>query len=440
MSDAACKVLASWFPRYEACDEKGGDTFSYGRLLPLFTTYADVRSRAFRFSRSSINRDSRWSAVHRTARTPGRSLPSKAGKRLNKSVSAAGETMSEPVRNSVDSTRFTPSASCDPDISALAATALDGTKLVNQISLLPTSQRPWGAPQEARIKLLCFHPEPHCTFEIDLRTQSGWYRMIGKVYATDRGDLYQVMEGLRRAGFGPEGEFSIPRPLAYLPSLRLLLQERVDGMMAKEIFKLGDGRQCAAAAERCGRWLGRFQALAPPSGQISGVERFLRSAERKCRLISEADTAWAPKSQRLLEQLRASALSLAASPTCAGHGDYCEHQIVFAKGRTVVFDWDLYDISHPARDVAKFIVSLERLAMKHLGSIRALDGAAEVFLRAYLASGGHPHVAPALPFYKAVLWLKGRTKAIQTGAAGWREQTEIMVGESFRNIASILPP
>jgi aminoglycoside phosphotransferase (APT) family kinase protein len=138
--------------------------------------------------------------------------------------------------------------------------------------------------------------------------------------------------------------------------------------------------------------------------------------------------------------LRAGALSLAATPAYAGHGDYCEHQIVFAKERTVVFDWDLYDIAHPARDVAKFIVSLERLAMKHLGSIRALDGAAELFLRAYLASGGHPHVAPALPFYKAVLWLKGRTKAIQTRAAGWREQTEIMVGESFRNIASILPP
>jgi len=343
--------------------------------------------------------------------------------------------MSESLRNSVDAPRFTPSASGDPDISALAATALDGTALVDQIRLLPTSQWPWGAPQEVRIKMLCFHPEPHCTFQIDLGTQSGWHRVIGKVYATDRRDVYQVMEGLRRAGFGPEGEFSIPLPLAYLPSLRLLLQESVDGMMAKEIFKLGDGHQCAAAAERCGRWLGRFQALAPPSGQISGVERFLRSAERKCRLLCQADPAWAVESERLLERLRAGANSLAASPTCAGHGDYCEHQIVFAKERTVVFDWDLYDIAHPARDVAKFMVSLERLAMKHLGSMRALDGAAEVFLRAYLDSGGHPHVAPALPFYKAVLWLKGRTKAIQTRAAGWREQAEIMVGESFRNIA-----
>src|SRR5207249_8409084 len=160
----------------------------------------------------------------------------------------------------------------------------------------------------------------------------------------------------------------------------------------------------------------------------------------KCRLLSEADRAWMVRTEQLLERLKAAAPFLDPGLACAGHGDFCEHQIILTEGRTVVFDWDLYDIAHPARDVAKFIVSLERLAMKHLGSIRALDGAAELFLRAYLASGGHPHVAPALPFYKAVLWLKGRTKAIQTGAAGWREQTEIMVGESFRNIASILPP
>src|SRR5205823_9619844 len=40
----------------------------------------------------------------------------------------------------------------------------------------------WGTPQEVRIKLLCFHPEPHCTFEIDLRTQSGRSeeRRVGK--------------------------------------------------------------------------------------------------------------------------------------------------------------------------------------------------------------------------------------------------------------------
>jgi hypothetical protein len=55
--------------------------------------------------------------------------------------------------------------------------------------------------------------------------------------------------------------------------------------------------------------------------------------------------------------------------------------------------------------------------------------------RAYLVSGGHLEVPAALPFYKAVFWLKGRTTAIRTKAVGWREQAEIMFSESLRNIA-----
>jgi len=134
---------------------------------------------------------------------------------------------------------------------------------------------------------------------------------------------------------------------------------------------------------------------APPSGRTSGVERFLNSAERKCRLICEADRGWAMQCEDLLERLRNSAVSLDAGLTCAGHGDSCEHQIVLTKGQTVVLDWDLYDIAHPTRDVAKFIVSLERLAKQCLGSVRALDSAAELFLKTYLDSGGHPHVPAA---------------------------------------------
>src|SRR5438067_408921 len=270
--------------------------------------------------------------------------------------------MSEPIHHPVDFLHRGPMAPSNLHFSPLEVTAVDDTKLINEIGLLPASQWPWGVPREVRIQLLRLHPEPHCTFEIDLRTKDGWHRFIGKVYATDRHDLYEVMEGLRRAGFGPEKEFSIPRAVAYLPSLHLLLQERVNGTLAKDIFKLGEARQCARSAERCGRWLGRFQKLASPSGRTSGIERFLSSAERKCRLICEAERGWALQCEDLLERLRNSAVSLDAGLTCAGHGDFCEHQIVLTKGQTVVLDWDLYDIAHPARDVAKFIVSLERLA------------------------------------------------------------------------------
>ena len=343
--------------------------------------------------------------------------------------------MSEPIHSLVDSVLLTAARVGGPDISALSAVPIDGTALAHQIGLLPTSQWPWGVPREVEIRVLRYHPEPHCTFELVVHTESGCQRLIGKVYATDHHDVYQVMEAVLGTGFGSDAEFSIPVPLAYLPSLHVLLQERVEGTSVEDIFKQGDELQCASAAERCGRWLARFQKEAPRSGRISGIERFLCSAERKCHLISERDGLLATKCEQLLERLRAAARSLGAFPTCAGHGDYCEHQIIFAKRRTVVFDWDLYDIADPARDVAQFIVSMERLAMRHLGSIRALDGIAEVFLRTYLGAGGYPQVLATMPFYKAVFWLKGRKNAIQTSAPGWRERAEIMLEESLRNLA-----
>ena len=344
------------------------------------------------------------------------------------------------VRRSPDFAHAAPSPGRDQDVATPAVAALDSAQLIDQIAALPAFQWPWGAPQEIRIQLLSVHPEPHCTYEIDVRSPSGWHRLIGKAYATDHRDVYEAMEALTRAGFGPEEEISIPRPVAYLSSLHLLLQEKVFGTSAKETFTLGDRREWLAAAEQCGRWLGRFQRLAPPSGKNSGTGRLLQSSERKCRLITEGDPAWASRCERLLEELQAGASALDTRLTCPGHGDFCEHQIVLTQRRTVVFDWDLFDIAHPARDVAKFLVSLERLAMKNHGSVRALDGAGEEFLRAYLGGGGDPHVPAVVPFYKALFWLKGRTKAFQTQAAGWREEADMMLTESSRNIARFTAP
>src|SRR5919197_1030323 len=67
--------------------------------------------------------------------------------------------------------------------------------------------------------------------------------------------------------FGPEQEVSIPEPLAYVPELRLLLQEKVDGPRAKEIFLADDERRRVDASVRSARWLARFHAIAPRSGR-----------------------------------------------------------------------------------------------------------------------------------------------------------------------------
>jgi len=329
--------------------------------------------------------------------------------------------MSAPLRRFGDR----PALVDDPDIPTLG-TVLNPKELSEQLRLVSSSQW-WSALREVRVQILEWRSTKRCTFEIALRTD-----LVGKVYAKDRPDVYQVMETLTRAGFGPEAEFSIPQPIAYLPSLRLLLQEKVEGIPAKLIFRRGDERQRGAAAGRCAQWLARFHALASPPGRVLDVEGILRRSERKSRLVSEEGGALAAKSEQLFERLKAAASSLGTIPMCPGHGDYSPYQVILAEGRTVVYDWDLYVIADPTRDEAKFMMSLKRQALHRLGSMRALDGAAEVFLKTYLASGGHSQVAAHLPFYKAVFCLSGANRDVLTKAPKWRGWAEAMLDEGLR--------
>jgi len=275
-------------------------------------------------------------------------------------------------------------------------------------------------------------PEGPKSFGIVLYTDGGWQSLIGKVYPSNRQDLYQVLEGLKMAGFGPEAQFSIPRPVAYLSSLRLLLVEKVDGIPAKQIFKHGDEHQRASAAERCGQWLAQFHAVAPLSGQVFEVATFLRRIEAKVWTLSEAGRLFAAKAEQLLESLKATGPALRRIPGRAGHGDFGSYHVILPRGRTVVIDWDLYDIADPSRDVARFIVSLKRQAQHKLESPHVLESTAEVFLRTYLASGGPPQVASNLPFYKAAFCLKGAIRDVEAKIPEWHERTEFMLDEGLR--------
>jgi len=130
---------------------------------------------------------------------------------------------------------------------------------------------------------------------------------------------------------------------------------------------------------------------------------------------------------------------------CCAHGDFGPDQVILSGGRTVTVDWDNCRIADPTSDVATFIVRLERLALKRLGSIRALDVPAAVFLRTYLASGGHPQVAARLAFYKAGRWFAEAQHQVKAKAKEprWGEWTEAMLDEGLQTLESYryqLPP
>ena len=83
-----------------------------------------------------------------------------------------------------------------------------------------------------QVRVLKHRVGKRCVVEITLTTTEGVLCLIGKTYAKDRSDVYQLMKEISKAGFGPCEGLSIPQPTAYLQSLQLLLQEKVEGRPA----------------------------------------------------------------------------------------------------------------------------------------------------------------------------------------------------------------
>ncbi len=322
------------------------------------------------------------------------------------------------------------SLASDPGISTLEK-AFDPVVLGEYLpEVLPSE---WGTIRNIRLQVLRHkRGEGRCTFEITLGTTSGCYSLIGKVYAEDRSDVYQVMQDIRRAGFGPEEELAIPRPVAFLAPLRLLLYEKALGTRATVFIVNPNDSDRVPATERCARWLARFHAIAPRSGRVFHLDDHLFLLDQCRRCIANLGLPFADKANRLFDQLSATALRLGRIEMCPGHGQYNSGQVILEEGRTVTVDWDTYNVADPSYDVARMLVGFKRLGLNYFRSLHALDGAAEVFLKAYVGTG-RSDVATRLAFQMAAICLERAKRDFDKQTQAWRrEMAGAMLDEGLR--------
>ncbi|TMB54219.1 MAG: hypothetical protein E6J56_11490 [Deltaproteobacteria bacterium] len=206
------------------------------------------------------------------------------------------------------------------------AAVLDQGEFRSELDRLCVSEWHWGAPQAVRTQPLKWHRE-RGTFEIAVETETGWHGVIGKVYDVDRAGVFRTMEAIWRAGFGPEAEFSIPQPFVYLPSVRVLLEEKVQGPSAKESLLNGTPHERIAAAERAGQWLARFHTAAPRLGDAVDIRgKFSRFQQWTDRIMSFGQPL-ADKGARLFRELEAAAPAPGTVEYCAGHGSYIPEHV-----------------------------------------------------------------------------------------------------------------
>lgn len=314
--------------------------------------------------------------------------------------------MSNEVQSLADSGIAAPSAILDP---IALAKHLRGTSAFGSNE---------GGVEEVRIRrVLRQHAGKRCTLEVAVRIGNRWQSFIAKIYRRDRSDVFDAMRGIQQAGFGSQEEFSIPQPFAYDSSLKCLVQEKVEGQVAKEVFQHGDEGSHAAAAKRCALWLARFHTLAPKTGPVSHPADFVdfKSVQRRLDKITKLDGRAGDKAVRLFHRLEAAATSLKRVTLSAGHGSFSAAHVLFAQERTVAFDWDGFDLADPARDVARFLAHLPGSHLGRPGSLRALDGTAAIFMNTYL-SAARTEVEGNFHFFEAAICLNSALRNLRRGA------------------------
>ena len=141
------------------------------------------------------------------------------------------------------------------------------------------------------------------------------------------------------------------------------------------------------------------------------------------------------KARRLLEGLEPAWESLLDIPMAPSHGDFVPAHVFLADNQVITVDWDSFILCDPSRDVARFLLGIRRLAERHLGSIRALDCWAEVFLDTYLAEGNQ-QIAKNVPFYMAALCLRQAKRFVRRQRSRWQERAEALLDEGLRALAA----
>jgi hypothetical protein len=229
-----------------------------------------------------------------------------------------------------------------------------------------------------------------------LRSHAG-VPVVGKLYPAGGGEeAYGNMQEVWRSSFGerrrPPG---LPRPVEYLPDVRMIVMEKLEGRPVIELGTAG-----SRVADDAIRLLASLHSSdARPTRQRS-ADRIVRSIRRKSERVARIAPRHADHFHTVTEALQAHrARDEELAPS---HGDFGPRNLLLVGDRLVLLDWDRLQLADPARDLALWATAHWVRALREGTSPdwSALDRAVAVYGS---ARGGTPpddqlrfHLAAAL--------------------------------------------
>jgi aminoglycoside phosphotransferase (APT) family kinase protein len=271
-----------------------------------------------------------------------------------------------------------------------------------ELPTLAAATDPEGVRQELRYRLGWTLTD--CTVQVVRHARDGRcvlryalgepHAVYGKVYADPAGRRRQeLLAALRGAlpGAGRAG-VRVPRPLGYLPRIRLSLCGVVPGRTAA----LADPREresAVVAAARAAAVLHGAAVLPPASRSLAADVAALR------RQLVAIRPVWPDVVAQLtavLAGVEAQAAGVPALPPTFCHGDFTPAQVLLDPPGTGVVDFDAAVTAEPALDLGSFLAYLRFALAKRPSRAPTpprdhgiFASSPQVFLSAYAEAAGH---------------------------------------------------
>src|SRR3990172_3602814 len=233
-------------------------------------------------------------------------------------------------------------------------------------------------------------------------------RLIGKFYPDESGKgNYSLLQKLRKALQNSRpGILAVPAVLFYDSYRRLLVQQRIDGILYSDLIGRSDAPDFFRLA---GKALAELHSLDISAGIRKRIgdhlgELICPHPERLCDQLPEFRT----QIESLVVEIRKAEMQLEAE-SCPIHRDLHLQQMFYHRRCVWLIDWDLYAKGDPALDVGNFLVYLEINPNGEKASLTA------AFLDGYFAERPGS-ILRRVPRFKALTWLRLAAKRIRLSA------------------------
>jgi tRNA A-37 threonylcarbamoyl transferase component Bud32 len=258
-------------------------------------------------------------------------------------------------------------------------------------------------------------------------------RFYAKIYLKEEEgeQAYQVLRALWEKACTGDVGFTVPRPIAYLGSLRTLLQEEVPGKSLQ--LKLHKRQEAIPAVRRVAEALAALHLTEVVAPRTRPLRDEVAVLERAGKALLSA----CPHLGSKIEEIVGAVVDgLEEGPLAPIHGDLKPAHIMVNGDSVALIDLDKVVMADPVLDIAQFLFPLARIAPRsRLSQEERLRRAlAQVFVEEYFV-----HVPQAwrvrLPLHYAGAALKKAAASSRNRSPGWSEKIEVLLMEAESSLA-----